>query len=53
MDELALIKVYVPEADVLSFADAYELAVMRDEQAAQGFIFSYQEVINAPQGRVS
>jgi hypothetical protein len=34
LDAVQLIKVYVPESDVLCFEDALELALRRDEQRA-------------------
>lgn len=42
MDEVMLIRIYVPESDVLSFEDAYELALRRDEQAAMDLRLSWE-----------
>jgi len=34
-DKTELILIYVPEAEYMRFADAYDLACARDEQAAE------------------
>jgi hypothetical protein len=35
-DAIELIKAYVPNADYMTFSDAYALAALRDEEAAYG-----------------
>jgi len=45
MDEVMLIRIYVHESDVLSFEDAYELALRRDEQTAYEMMQSYLGVV--------
>lgn len=40
-----LVVVYVPESDMLSFGDALELALKRDEQAAMDLRLSWEAAV--------